>query len=98
MEQRQTERAEMVTESWNVKERERESIQQHISLNKKKLESSDDQLVGGGLINMVTRPQVCRAQSVTTERRRRRVSYSLLLSCSHLCGSSYVSSSRSELG
>lgn len=92
MEQRQTEGAVTVTESWNVKERkrERESVQQHISLNKKKLESSDDQLVGGGLINMVTRPQVCRAQRVTIERRGS-LSHSLLLSCGHLCRSSCVS-------
>lgn len=35
---------------------------QHISLNKKKVESSDHQLVRECLINIVMRPQVCRAK------------------------------------
>lgn len=48
-------------------EGEREKSSQHISLNKNKLQSSDHQLLRVCLINMVMRPQVCRAGHVATE-------------------------------
>lgn len=52
-----------MTERWNARKEEERGGErsQHISLNKRKVESSDHQLVRECLINIVMRPQVCRA-------------------------------------